>query len=120
MGELLPQAAKGAGTRRPEGSRIPASTCGRSPGRLSLAGCVPAEPASVSPTGRIVLLLSIIVNQFLSSSQAGIRSRRRRALRAFRAAASLASRPARIPSARPASLSAGVMYWMAPCKRAVL
>jgi hypothetical protein len=38
------------------------STRGRSPGRLSLAGCVPAEPASVWPAGRIVLLVSIIVN----------------------------------------------------------
>jgi len=54
MGELLPQPADGAGIRGPWGIRIPESTCGRSPDRLSLAGCVPAEPASVSPAGSIV------------------------------------------------------------------
>ena len=116
MGELLPQVARGPGIRRPLGDRIPASTCGQSPGRLSLAGYFPAEPASVSPADRVVLLESIIVNRFLPAIPAGALSRYRRALRARRAAASLASRAARIASPLPASLSTDVIYWPAPFK----
>ena len=69
MRELLPQAAEGPGTQRLWGGCVPdlpdrqaGSTCGRSPDRVSLAGCIPAEPASVSPADPIVLLRLIIVN----------------------------------------------------------
>ena len=108
MGALLPQLRSGRGIQRCKGGWIPVSTCGRSPSRLSLAGCVPAEPASVWPAGGIVLRWSVIVKSLSSAAQAGIFFRSRLALRAARAAASLASRAARIASARPASLSAGV------------
>jgi len=47
----------------PKAEEIPCSTYRRSPGRLSLAGCVPAKPAPVSPTGHIVLFVSIIVKR---------------------------------------------------------
>ena len=63
---LLRHARNGWEPLGPKAEGIPCSTYRRSPGRLSLAGCVPAEPASVSPAGRIVLFASVIVNLLCS------------------------------------------------------
>jgi len=62
MGDLLRQVIKGREPSCAEGWKVPFSMCRRSPGRLSLAGCVPAEPASVSPDDRIVLVPLVTVN----------------------------------------------------------
>jgi hypothetical protein len=58
---LLRHARNGREPLGPKAEGIPCSTYRRSPGRLSPAGCVPAEPAPVSPAGHIVLFVSIIV-----------------------------------------------------------
>ena len=79
-----------------------------------------ASPQSLRLFHRLAILFCSfrsLSSGCVSQFQAGILSCCRRALRVSRAAASLASRAARIAPALPAKWSAGVTYWMALCRR---